>query len=62
MMVWYLSFSVNVFSIAYVPQLDGWCMSYIVGELKLCIMQKHKKVAPARYTAEVLYMECLNTG
>ena len=35
---------------------------YLVGEPKLRIMQKHKKNAPERYTAEFLYMECLNTG
>ena len=34
----------------------------IVGEPKLRIMQKHTKIAPERYTAKFLYMECLNTG
>ena len=34
----------------------------IVGEPKLRIMQKHTNIAPERYTAEFLYMECLDTG
>ena len=34
----------------------------LVGEPKLRIMQKHKRIAPERYTAEFLYMECLDTG
>ena len=34
----------------------------LVGEPKLRIMQKHKIFAPDRYTADFLYMECLNIG
>ena len=35
---------------------------FIVGEPKPRIMQKHQIFAPESYTAEFLYMECLNAG
>ena len=42
--------------------IESHASPLLVGEPKLRIMQKHKIFAPERYTAEFLYMECVNIG